>query len=398
MSVALALILCPFAILTFCFGIELFAGLWALKGGELGAKSVAPTVIIVPAHNEELNLRSTLGALKEAASKWAEILVVADNCTDATAAIARKLRVEVVTRFDADRRGKGFALDFARRQLREAPPEVVVIVDADCIVDAGSIERLVRRCLASGRPCQASYVQNPALGAPAAVQLSTFAFFIKNVVRQRAMQRLAGRVHLLGTGMAFPWRLFEGLALATSNIVEDLEIGLELADAGYAPIAVEEAQVFSDAATKEATLEQRRRWEGGYLATATRWVPRILVRSVATGDLGGIWAALDLLIPPLALLIILDGAVLVLAGLATWLTGAAAWPALTLAATLCFAGLALVLAWIAGGSRYVTLGALVRIPAYLLWKLPLYLGLARHGAPKQWVRTTREHSADSKAN
>jgi hypothetical protein len=212
------------------------------------------------------------------------------------------------------------------------------------------------------------------------------------------MQRLAGRVHLLGTGMAFPWRLFDTLTLATSNIVEDLEIGLELADAGHAPIAVEETQVFSDAATKEATLEQRRRWEGGYLTAAARSVPRTFVRSAAAGSFRGIWASLDLLIPPLALLIILDGVALVLAGLATWLTGAAVWPVLALAGTLCFAGFGLFLAWTAGGSRYVTLGALVQIPAYVIWKLPLYLRLAHHGAPKQWVRTTRDQSADSKAN
>ena len=40
----------------------------------------------------------------------------------------------------------------------------------------------------------------------------------------------------------------------------------------------------------------------------------------------------------------------------------------------------------------------VRVPLYVAWKLPLYLGLARHGAPKQWLRTSREQAADSKAD
>jgi cellulose synthase/poly-beta-1,6-N-acetylglucosamine synthase-like glycosyltransferase len=241
----------------------------------------------------------------------------------------------------------------------------------------------------SGRPCQASYVQTPARAGPPALQLSTFAFYIKNVVRQRALQRLAGRVHLLGTGMAFPWALFEQVELATANIVEDLEIGLQLANAGYPPLAVEEAIVSSDPAAQADTLEQRRRWEGGYLASAARWVPRMVVRSLGRGDLGGLWAAIDLLIPPLALLVTLDVAALLAAALLHAFVDGALWPLLALAAALVFAGIALTIAWAAGGSRYVTLGGLARIPVYLLWKLPLYAGLARKGSPKEWVRTRR---------
>jgi len=273
--------------------------------------------------------------------------------------------------------------------LRADPPAIVVIIDADCTAAPGSIERLVAACATSGRPCQANYVQTPAPDGPPALQLSTFAFYIKNVVRQRALQRLAGRVHLLGTGMAFPWALFEQVELATANIVEDLETGLQLANAGHPPLAVEEAIVSSDPAAQADTLEQRRRWEGGYLASAARWVPRMVVRSLGRGDLGGLWAAIDLLIPPLALLVTLDVAALLAAALLHAFVGGALWPLLALAAALAFAGIALAIAWAAGGSRYVTLGGLARIPVYLLWKLPLYAGLARKGSPKEWVRTRR---------
>ena len=46
------------------------------------------------------------------------------------------------------------------------------------------------------------------------VQLSSFAFLVKNLVRQRGLQRIAGKVHLTGTGMALPWRLFDQADLA----------------------------------------------------------------------------------------------------------------------------------------------------------------------------------------
>ena len=389
MTLAVALILCPLALLTLCFGIELIAGVRPIGCGQVGSARDAAAVIVIPAHDEELIIGATLEALRHVADNWIRILVVADNCEDGTAKIATSMGAEVVERIDHARRGKGFALDFARQHLRADPPAIVVIIDADCTAAPGSIERLVAACATSGRPCQASYVQTPAPAGPPALQLSTFAFYIKNVVRQRALQRLAGRVHLLGTGMAFPWALFEQVELATANIVEDLEIGLQLANAGHPPLAVEEAIVSSDPAAQADTLEQRRRWEGGYLASAARWVPRMVVRSLTRGDLGGLWAALDLLIPPLALLVTLDVAALLAAALLHAFVGGALWPLLALAAALAFAGIALTIAWAAGGSRYVTLGGLARIPVYLLWKLPLYAGLARKGSPKEWVRTRR---------
>ena len=72
------------------------------------------------------------------------LLVVADNCTDHTAAVARAAGAEVLERRDAERRGKGYALAAGVDTLRAGPPDVVVIVDADCRPAAGAIDRLVR--------------------------------------------------------------------------------------------------------------------------------------------------------------------------------------------------------------------------------------------------------------
>jgi cellulose synthase/poly-beta-1,6-N-acetylglucosamine synthase-like glycosyltransferase len=385
----IALILAPLIILTFCFAVELFVGLAPLRQEPLPKTRTIRAVIIVPAHDEAPILESRLSVLAAAATGHARILLVADNCSDSTADIARSIGVSVVERFDAERRGKGFALDFARRSLRADPPELVLIVDADCFINGESISRLIARCAATQRPCQAVNLQAPAANSSPAVQLSTFAFFIKNVVRQRALERLTGRVHLLGTGMAFPWPVFDRTELATDHIVEDLKMGLELADAGCRPLFTEEATVWSSAETEKNTFAQRTRWEGGFLQNALRTGPNMLVRSVGRGDPRGTWAAVDVLIPPFALLLTLDVVALLLAAAATWLTDAAQWPLLTLGASVAFAGAGLVLAWVNGGSRFVSLGGLARAPLYLLWKLPLYLGLARRGAPKEWVRTGR---------
>jgi cellulose synthase/poly-beta-1,6-N-acetylglucosamine synthase-like glycosyltransferase len=385
----IALVLAPLALLTFCFAVELLVGVKPLCQDATPDKT-ASGVIVVPAHNEAAILESRLSALVTAASGRARILLVADNCTDSTAEIARRFGVSVVERFDDERRGKGFALDFARQSLEADPPEVVLIVDADCTMDGESISRLVARCAAANQPCQAVNLQAPTRDASPAVQLSTFAFYIKNVVRQRALQRIAGRVHLLGTGMALPWPAFARAELATDHIVEDLKMGLELAEAGHGPVFAEDAAVWSSAETEKNTLAQRQRWEGGFLQNAFRTGPQMLLRSVSRGDARGTWAAIDVLIPPFALLLTLDVAALVWAVAVTSLTNAAQWPLLVLGSSIALAGGGLVLAWINGGSRFVSLSSLARAPLYLLWKLPLYVGLIRRGVPKEWLRTNRQ--------
>jgi len=393
-TLIIALLLVPLVILTACFSLEVVAGLRTLPNEHARAASSSSAVIVVPAHDEASILRDRLTALKAAAEGRARILLVADNCADATADIGRRLGIEVIERNDPERRGKGFALDFAREHLMREPPEtvpeVVIVIDADCTTDGESLTRLIDRCIASGNPCQAKNIQVPAADSSPAVQLSTFAFFVKNVIRQRGMQRLAGRGHLLGTGMAFPWRIFENAELASGELVEDMKLGQDLAAQGHGSIFVEEAQVSSGAESDRNTLSQRQRWEGGFLRNALRVGPSLLAQAVAKGDRRAIWAAVNLMIPPIALLVVLDIVGIVSAGAIAWLTGTAAWPALVLAALLAIAFMAIALAWRGGGSRYVPLRTLASVPFYLVWKVPLYLGLARTGAPKHWLRTARD--------
>jgi cellulose synthase/poly-beta-1,6-N-acetylglucosamine synthase-like glycosyltransferase len=384
-TILIALILALPTLLTFCFAIELLAGLRPLRQAEAPSAAGRRAVIVVPAHNEAEVIGGTLASLKEAAGNRVRILVVADNCTDDTAAIARSAGVDVLERRDPQLRGKGFAIDFARTELRRDPPDVVLVIDADCRTDRATIEQLINRCAASGHPCQAIYLQAPAPDAPPTVQLSTFAFYVRNVLRQRGLQRLAGRVHLVGTGMAFPWTAFASAALATGNIVEDLELGLELAATGYRPLLVEHAIVLSDAASERNTVDQRRRWEGGFLQSARVWAPKLLASSISDRDAGGLWAAVSLMIPPLALLLLLDAALLV----AVAVLGGAAWPFLTLSAAVGFAGVGLVLAWAGGGRRFAGWKTMARAPLYVLWKIPMYAGFVRRGAPSEWQRTGR---------
>jgi cellulose synthase/poly-beta-1,6-N-acetylglucosamine synthase-like glycosyltransferase len=389
MTFIVALALAPLTLLTFAFAFELIMGLIPLPTSPADRVVATTTVIVVPAHDEESIIEQSLTILVDAAAGLARILVVADNCHDLTATIARRAGVEVIERVDPVNRGKGFALDFARRHLRKNSPDVVLVLDADCAIDSQSMARLVISCATSGRPCQAIYVQEEVPDGPATLQLSTFAFYIKNVVRQRALFRLAGRVHLHGSGMAIPWSLFENAKLANGNIVEDLEMGLEFTRAGQAPLMVEGALVVSKPALLKNTMEQRRRWEGGFLASAAKWVPPILSASIRLRQREELWTVIDLLIPPFTLLIILDICAAVLGSLACYFGKAGTWPLLLLIFALTTSGIGIISAWALGGRRFISLKGLATIPLYIFWKLPLYARLVRSGAPKEWVRTGR---------
>ncbi|WP_308462171.1 glycosyltransferase family 2 protein [Sphingomonas citri] len=384
-TVVAALVAAPLLALTAAFVIEVVAGL--RSPASPSPAGVTPrAVIVMPAHDEGPIIAATVARLLPELPPGFELLVVADNCRDDTAAIAAAAGASVTRRDDPTRRGKGYALAHARDQIAVRSPDdqpaVVMVLDADGATDRASLLAMAAR--ATDRPVQATNLLAPDLTAAPMVQVSNFAFVIKNLVRQGGLARLAGRANLTGTGMAFPWPIFRDAPLATSDIVEDLALGLDLARRGKLPCYVPEATVWSAASSAEGTLQQRQRWEGGFLATSlTRALPA-MVAALRRGDARALWAGLSLAIPPLTLLLMLDLAALVVTGLLV-LAGASPWPALLLAAALTAAAMALWMAWRRVGRPFLSAGAAARLPLYVLWKIPLYLKLLG-GRPTSWLR------------
>lgn len=387
MTALVAIFLAPFAILTAFFAAEVIAGLKRATSGR-NRRAPVSAVVVIPAHDEAAVIGDSVRALNAALSDGIGILVVADNCTDDTAEIARAAGVEVLERKDVNAHGKGFALAFAAEHLAADPPGVFVVLDADCRIDSTSLRALVDAA-ASGNPSQAINLLRPDKKSPPLVQISTFAFMLKNLVRQRGLQRLAGRVHLTGTGMAMPFALFRASNRVRSSIVEDLALGLELAESGHPPKLVTDATVWSGESTERGTLTQRRRWEGGFLATALRTGPKEIGRGLARGSVRAVFAGLDLMVPPLALFAFLNALALVAATALTLAFGLQWWPVAVQSALLGLSVLAVFLAWLREGREFISLGVLARVPLYVLWKIPMYFGLARRGAPSEWLRTGR---------
>ncbi len=348
----------------------------------------AGATIIIPAHNEAGSIERTVASVQEEMSAADRLIVISDNSTDDTAARAREAGAEVFERNDAERRGKGYALSFGLDQIAVNPPAVVVFVDADCELAFGSLNALVRQATRTGAPAQGVYLLAGDESPSSREAVSRLAFVVKNLVRPMGLDHLELPCLLTGTGMAFPWEMIRAAPLAGGNIVEDMQLGIDLAIAGSSPRLCAGAHIRGASATNDDSARaQRTRWEHGHLRTLTSQGPR-LVRAAAMQGRGDLLAlALELTVPPLSLLVAVVFVGTVLATFAA-LLGAWWWPASWLASGLAGVVVVTLLAWWKHGRAHAPGRALLAAPAYILWKLPLYAKFFVK-PETEWVRTER---------
>ncbi len=345
--------------------------------------------ILIPAHNEEAVIAATLGTLAPQIEPGDRLLVVADNCTDGTAAIAREFGAQVVERTDSERCGKGYALDFGVREMDRDPPEVVIVIDADCEASPGAINRLAHACFETMRPVQAQYLMHTFKGKDLDMRVSEFAWLVKNLVRPLGNLRLGLPCQLTGTGMAIPWDAFGCVTLASGHIVEDMKLGIDLALAGYPTMYCPDVVVTSYfPGNKTAVESQRTRWEHGHLSLITQEAPRLFCRALRQGDIKLLALTVDLLVPPLSMLSLILVAILLLATAHFMVTGAV-WPLALSLASFSVHVSTLALMWYAWGRQLIPPRALLMGPLYILSKAPLYLRFLTR-RQKHWVKTERD--------
>lgn len=371
------------------FVAEVLVGAPAPRRRPAPAQASPRTTILVPAHNEQAVIEGTLANLRGELDANTDLLVVADNCEDDTPERAERAGARVVRRVDPSRRGKGFAIEFGLNELAKAPPDIVVIVDADCRVEPGSIGTLARRAQETGRPVQAEYLILPPRLEPKTA-VNALAFLIKNRVRPLGLARLGLPCQLTGSGMAFPWDVIRMAPPMGAYLVEDMLMGIELARLGKAPLFCPDARIRSELPTREQAQQgQRRRWEHGHLATLIDQGPRLVLEGLRRGNLDLLALGLDVLVPPLTLFLLGLCAVLGLNFLASVGLGLGPGPlALSLAAVVAV-GASVLIAWLTQGRELVPLRYALRVPGYVLWKLPVYVAFAARRKQSTWEQTER---------
>ena len=345
--------------------------------------------VLIPAHNESSGIIGTLSSIKPQMKSTDRLLVVADNCSDDTADVAAANGAEVIERYDNGKRGKGFALDFGVRYLAKSPPDVVVVIDADCILQTDSLSLLTAYALKTGRPVQALDLMY-AKGTDLKSRIAEFAWCVKNLVRPLGYARLGLPCQLMGTGMAFPWHLISDVDLANGSIVEDMKLGIEFSRAGMPPIFYLGSQVTSYfPSVSEVQSRQRARWEHGHIATILSEAPRLFAQGIIKGDKNLLAMAFDLAVPPLALLVTLLFGYASSIGIVFMLYDFCYVAFLISLSSVALLIIAIGMAWLGWGRHIISFSAMLLVPIYVASKIPHYLKFL-FKRQKAWNKTERD--------
>ncbi|MDX2034424.1 MAG: glycosyltransferase family 2 protein [Blastocatellia bacterium] len=344
--------------------------------------------VVVPAHNEAGGIarcvRSLLDCEQQDGGSFT-VFVVADNCTDETAARAAAAGARVLVRRNLTERGKGYALDFAFQTVLAENFDAALIVDADTVVEPNFLA-VFRRLFAEGADAaQCGYLVNNS-DASLRTRLMNVALCAFNVLRPRSRDRWGLSTGLLGNGFGLSAATLRAIPYDAVSVVEDLEYHLRLVRAGRRVRFAEGTTVRADMPTGGRGAEtQRARWEGGRFRMLAEIGPALL-RDLARGRARMLEPLIDLLLLPLAFHVTLLLATLVIPFAPTRIFAAAG---------LGLVVLHILAALLVGGGGWKDLAALAAAPFYVAWKvmlIPAVLRTARQNA--EWVRTEREQQPE----
>lgn len=365
---------------------------------EITGERPANIAVLVPAHNEsdyivqtlksivpQLNLSNTL----DNESGGDRLIVIADNCTDDTVKLASQVEgVTVLKRENAHLKGKGYAVDFGLRYLDAQPPDVVLMIDGDCIVAEDTVDKIARLAWKHNQPVQATYLMDvPPEPIPRDI-ISSFALMLKNSVRPKGLTKLSLPCLLTGSGMAFSWDMINKVSFANSKTVDDMQLGLDLAIAEYPPLHCHSAKVRGRLMKEKFAKSQRSRWEHGHIETLLTETPRLLKASITQKRFDLLGLNLELCIPPLSLLIIF-WFVITCSALLAIIRGFSLLPLIILIFEGIFIFLSLFTAWLKFARSHISIRTIFRIPCYVLWKIPLYLAFIFQ-RQSRWTKTERD--------
>lgn len=338
--------------------------------------------VVVPAHNEAENIASCVQSLlnTELYDMQMSVYVVADNCEDETARIAKEAGAYVLVRSNLLQRGKGYALHFAFTSLEPLGYDCVLVVDADTIVAKNFIVAAAGALRDGADAVQTRYlVRN--VDQSTRTRLMGLALCAFNVLRPLGRERLGLSVGILGNGFGLRRQTLRLVPYLASSVVEDLEYHLSLVQAGFRVKFVNETAVLGEIPVRgEGVNTQRSRWEGGRLRMMYLTAPKLL-RGVLSGPLTFLEPLLDLLLLPLAFHVALLAVALITPLFVVRYIGIAG---------ICIVALHLAAAIVVGGGSWRDVGTLASAPFYVLWKLMLIPSLLRSARSNHsWVRTRR---------
>lgn len=361
--------------------------------GSLPPRPVSPGgarhrfVVLVPARNEQAQVHLPVVSVQRSTypPELRRVVVVADNCTDATASEARAHGAEVWERFEPQRLSKGAAVAWAlERLLTRHDWDAVVLLDADGEMAPHFLDVVDGRLAAGADVVQGErHVSNATENVVA--RLAQVSSAAQCVLRPRGRARLGGSPKLVGNGMVIRRRVLVRCPWRAEGLVEDFEYWLQLLQHGIHPVH-EPCAVVSDLMPTDVASArvQRSRWEAGRANLVRDHLGRCIRLAVRRRDPVLAEAAIsELLFPNLSV----TGGMVAAAGMARWVVTRKGAVAATAQATAIAAHLVLSLR--AVKAPPATYAALAVAPVVGTWRLLLTAQAVMRRRSLGWEGTPR---------
>ncbi len=386
-----------FALLGFLLGYQMMLTLFSLKAKQISEFKTnvhRRFAVVVPAYNEEKVISKTLYSLSGLIypKKLYDVIVIADNCTDNTAKIARNLGATVLERKDPARRGKGYALRWAFDQIRNSDKQydAIVVFDSDSLASGNFLE-VMNYYLENGREVIQSsdlVIPQPGIWSSETIRIG---FLLCNYVKPLGRKALGLHMGLRGNGMCFSLDHLKKYPWKAWSRTEDLEYGLLLLTKGIDIHFAPEAFVWAQMPVKAENAEsQRQRWEMGRYGVIRKYARQFLRETIRKRSLKYFDVLIDLVTPPFVnmLLIVLF---MIAVNQLLWYFGFISVDFLILWSGLALVGLLQLFAGLLIAKADKDLyKSLFYIPVYILWKIKVYLKTLFIGRERTWIRTTRD--------
>ena len=238
--------------------------------------------ILIAARNEEFVIGNLLDSInkQDYPRDLLTVFVVADNCTDNTAKIAKKHGAKVYERFDDERKTKGFALQFLFKNIEKdygiKSFEGFFIFDADNLLNRNYISKM-NDAFDSGEKIITSYRNTKNFDENWIA--STYALhWIRSIRcnhRARSVLRLATNIQ--GTGFLFANEIVKN-GWNYTGLTEDRALTADAVARGYQITYQDEAEFFDEQPISlKVALRQRLRWSKGHLLAFLETGPKLFV-------------------------------------------------------------------------------------------------------------------------
>ena len=355
-------------------------------------QSVPRLLVLVPAHDEELLIGPCLRSLAQLRypKDQLTIAVVADNCRDGTADIARSSGVLCLERRDTERQGKPWAIAWALKRLPVREHDALVIVDADSIVDPDFAAGIAAHAPLADKALQPyNDVDNRAENALTrmASVFSAVRFRFMNPLKDRALVNVP-----LANGMCVGTSVLATHGWQAFSICENWEMYAILTTLGIRIEGAPEAHLCSqEASSLRQSYSQRRRWTAGRLDVLAGHA-RVLLASRHVGLHQKLDAVAELTAPGPAVHL---GIAVVMSALAiplgvpgvAWVIGALA---LSVARPIAFTLAALRV----DPEPLAAARAFAYLPVYMAWRLVVQMTAVLPSGATRWTRTARHLRAE----